>query len=550
MGSYCNSNEDDFAVVDMQVTLQEPGQRALNTFLTSQGLGKYAQAMIDATDAESVEDLKLLDSRMAEDVIKSLDLKLISAQKFRLMLASLQKPARDDMKSATEVTKDVAKNLDGMEELAKKTHLVDERIVICIDRSGSMGSPFEEVTLNVVEKARAQRTRMEAVKAMFYAFRDRVDMLDQTCHEIGLLQFDNQVDRMLDLTSRLDLFERIVDDMEKRGQTAIYSAIAEAADMLGKAFTEDSPTDLRILVLTDGQSNTGAQPEDALAAALRIGAVVDAIIVGNRPDANLRKIVSVTGGECYQINNLGDGFELLESESVVSLKARRGGCDKPPFVRREAVELETVIEKKVTSSGAVQRPPAPSQDLSSLSVSPISSVQFEHLKYSGSSSVLKRIVSEMRQAVNGSPEGIHIFPATENVKFWRALVEGPAGSPFEGGTFFLTITLPDSYPFTAPAITFQTPVYHCNVSDVGKVCLDILHDRWSPGLSVLKCLEAVRRLLLEPSTDDSLRQWIAELTLAHLKSNGTDTRYYDMAREHTLQEASCSVDEWKKRWGC
>merc|ERR1712072_1290034 len=143
------------------------------------------------------------------------------------------------------------------------------------------------------------------------------------------------------------------------GQTAIYSSIVEAVSMLEKHFEAESPTDLRILVLTDGQNNTGAPPEEALEAANRIGAVVDAIIVGNSPDANLRKIVSATDGECYQISSLGEGFELLEAEGVVSLRARRGGTDKPPFKMREnRSDLLAIREKQMTQGAAVQRAPA------------------------------------------------------------------------------------------------------------------------------------------------------------------------------------------------
>merc|ERR1711939_995707 len=160
--------------------------------------------------------------------------------------------------------------------------------------------------------------------------------------------FDNRVEQLLDVTSRLDRFESIVDDMEKRGQTAIYSSIIEAASMLGKHFAAESQTDLRILVLTDGQNNAGASPEQALEAVNQIGAVVDAIIVGNNPDANLRRIVNATEGECYQINNLGEGFELLEAEGVVSLRARRGGTDKPPFKKHETLNSGSISEKTMT----------------------------------------------------------------------------------------------------------------------------------------------------------------------------------------------------------
>merc|ERR1711953_641708 len=173
----------------------------------------------------------------------------------------------------------------------------------------------------------------------------------------------------------LDRFETIVDDMEKRGQTAIYSAIVESATMLSTSFTPDTKTDLRILVLTDGQNNTGATPEQALRAANRIGATVDAIIVGDNPDNNLRKIVAATDGECYQISSLGEGFELLESESVVSLKARRGGADKAPFKLREMVDLGNVLAKTMTHGTSVQRAPVLAPDLAAQKVADVTSIQ-------------------------------------------------------------------------------------------------------------------------------------------------------------------------------
>merc|ERR1712087_942436 len=163
--------------------------------------------------------------------------------------------------------------------------------------------------------------------------------------------------------------------MEKRGQTAIYSSIIQATLMLKSHFQEDSQTDLRILVLTDGQNNTGASPEEALEAVNNIGAVVDAIIVGDRPDANLRKIVNATDGECYQINDLGEGFELLEAEGVVSLRARRGGADKPRFEKREPVDFGAISEKTMTRGTAVQRAPALSESYAAKAVVDVASLK-------------------------------------------------------------------------------------------------------------------------------------------------------------------------------
>jgi len=175
----------------------------------------------------------------------------------------------------------------------------------------------------------------------------------------------------------------------------------------------------------------------------------------------------------------------------------------------------------------------------------------------GSAASIKRVMMELNQVASGnekiwmhSGEGIHVFPSPDTLNFWRVLIEGPVGSPFEGGVFALNAIMPDEYPFKPPQITFETPIYHCNVSDSGKICLEILQDRWNPSLSVPKCLEAIRMMMKEPDPNDALRQWIAELTLAYKKSNGADTRYVEKAAECTQNDASMSIADWKAKWGC
>lgn len=94
---------------------------------------------------------------------------------------------------------------------------------------------------------------------------------------------------------------------------------------------------------------------------------------------------------------------------------------------------------------------------------------------------------------------------------WTASIEGPAGSPYEGGTFYLDIQFPDDYPFRPPKCTFQTRIYHCNINSSGSICLDILKTEWSPALTVSKVLLSVSSLLTDPNPADPLVPQIASL---------------------------------------
>lgn len=552
-------------------------------FLRAHGLcDTDADAVVSALGAVTAADFALVDAKMARAATKGL--KLIPQKKATAALLKAASahgatlpglpglPAHGSVAGAPAA--DTSAAGASPEDATTTPHPnLEEAIVVCLDHSGSMGAGFSEMRAwcddgnqNALDKTLEKRSRMDAVKQVFYAFRDRTETLGVGKHQIGLVQFDSKVETLLGLTSSLDLFEAIVDDVEKRGSTAIYSAISEACRMLRPVFDDQPQADLRVLVLTDGQNNTGAAPEMALSDANAIGAVVDAIIVGDTPDTNLRKIVTATGGSCFQITRLSEGFELMESEAVVSLRARRGGGDKPPYSERPWPEggFQSVKAQTITSAASASTIVRGKAAVAKKMISCRSLLQKNGGKARGKeagasssgSAAKKRIMRELAEVAKGSKgiwllsgEGVHLFPDADNMHLMKALIEGPAGTPFEGGVFALNVSIPSSYPFGAPKISFETPIYHCNVSDTGRICMKMLESDWRPGLSIPKALEAVRNLMAHPDTANALRQWIAELTLMYTRSGGSDTRYVDAARAATKSNAKRSVYGWKVEWG-
>lgn len=92
-----------------------------------------------------------------------------------------------------------------------------------------------------------------------------------------------------------------------------------------------------------------------------------------------------------------------------------------------------------------------------------------------------------------------------------------------GGTFKLELFLPEEYPMAPPRVRFLTKIYHPNIgksiksllivfldsSDhlcafdfldkLGRICLDILKDKWSPALQIRTVLLSVQALLSAPN---------------------------------------------------
>ena len=125
---------------------------------------------------------------------------------------------------------------------------------------------------------------------------------------------------------------------------------------------------------------------------------------------------------------------------------------------------------------------------------------------------LKRIQKELENFNKEEPEGFTAGPVDDSDMYvWEASLTGPEESPYEGGTFQLSIKFPKDYPFKPPEVLFTTKVYHPNVKkDTGSICLDILKDAWSPDISVSKILLSIQSLLINPNIDHPLEPDVAK----------------------------------------
>ena len=141
-------------------------------------------------------------------------------------------------------------------------------------------------------------------------------------------------------------------------------------------------------------------------------------------------------------------------------------------------------------------------------------------------------VQETQRLMQEPVPGISAVPDDNNARYFHVVVAGPEGSPFEGGVFKLELFLPEDYPMSAPKVTkpavticyslvqvrFITRIYHPNIDKLGRICLDILKDKWSPALQIRTVLLSIQALLSAPNPDDPLANDVAELWKVRIPS--------------------------------
>ena len=80
-----------------------------------------------------------------------------------------------------------------------------------------------------------------------------------------------------------------------------------------------------------------------------------------------------------------------------------------------------------------------------------------------SSLASRRLFQEYRTLTSSPPDGITAGPVSEDDIFtWEALIQGPDGTPFEGGIFPAELKFPKDYPLNPPSMKFTCDIWHPN----------------------------------------------------------------------------------------
>ena len=391
------------------------------------------------------------------------------------------------------------------------TEAPDEAVVVLLDKSWSMSSSVLK-----------GMSRLDFAKLVFTVFADRT-MAYNLKHAIGLTAFNLTTTVVTKLSEAGEAFvhtmKKKTDALNSGGGTALWHAIEYVTTQLLEVQKKYPNCLLRVFCLSDGLD--GSSSARCIAVLRRMNIVLDFVIIGEDNQAAKQAAIA-TGGHAFHFQEIVGAMRIMEMEAVLSIRRRSDAtARRASYSTSLPVRLPPEVTHKTNAM-------MPVDVLRSYSHQPAHQAHIKH------------ILQELAHIVRNPLDGVHVYPVTNRIDFWRIILCGPSGSMYEGGTFLLYAVFTDKYPNAPPEIRFQTPIYHCNVTADGLICHpQLLRYGYSASLTIRDLLNKVKDLLRVPNPADAINSHKGlEFMLP-----GPKNTFAKHASEHTLRHARQTVEK-------
>nr|XP_014353347.1 PREDICTED: uncharacterized protein LOC102365633 [Latimeria chalumnae] len=387
-------------------------------------------------------------------------------------------------------------------------------------------------------------SRLVAVKQLFEAFSNR-SMAYSFNHVVGLITFGGSAKFIHNFCNDFERFVNIVRDLHAVGNTPLYDALSLGVDQLEEIKRTFPECRLRILCLTDGNDvGSKCKPVETAIRLLKANIVVDSVIVGEVVNTVLHSISNATGGCCFKPKTLEDALKIFEMETVLSLEGRKLKHKYSAEALKTVEDLRNILKNCAYDEKPEDKIPVEVSE----KVLPVhifvTKSKKEQKKCNSMDKGIQiqtRILQELRELHCLPHPCFKVYPSESNIYFWQILMMGPTDSPYENGVFHLYCKFEQEYPVKPPVLRFSTPIYHCNINSVGRICHNILDRNYSARTSMKEILTAVFGLLMMPEADDPLDSVLAEqyLTKKHV--------YLEEAKKYTATHANTKMEDMEKK---
>ena len=319
-------------------------------------------------------------------------------------------------------------------------------------------------------------SRMGVTKQVFSQFINRLIAYNYPTN-VGLVTFGTQARISQKITDVIENFRQAVDRMNEEGDTALFDALALAADHLKDIGQTYPNIKKRMICLSDGKDTSSLRgAEDVCRTLMQDKIVVDSVCIGDEYNGALRAISYLTGGYKFVPKSVEAASALCELEPVLSIHERP---PVSPPVANLAVEFSRVLSSARAVPDPVTRDAFPARKThENLCDSFIQVGQFERARPStlseqpgaaGSSIRSRRLLQELGDMASHPHPSYDVFVSERNMGFWKVVLEGPNGSAYASGTFVLYLDMGEDYPRKAPGGRFVTPMFHPNVNKHGRI---------------------------------------------------------------------------------
>jgi ubiquitin-conjugating enzyme E2 D/E len=125
----------------------------------------------------------------------------------------------------------------------------------------------------------------------------------------------------------------------------------------------------------------------------------------------------------------------------------------------------------------------------------------------------RAITAHLAEFKKSAPPGCTAAPVSEaDIEHWNVQLTGPAGSPYAGGIFKLTVSFPPEFPKKGPTVVFVTKIWHPLVTEEGQFCIPILSE-WVVSQKTVNAFKSLVEALAHPSADHAANAAVAESLL-------------------------------------
>jgi ubiquitin-conjugating enzyme E2 D/E len=137
--------------------------------------------------------------------------------------------------------------------------------------------------------------------------------------------------------------------------------------------------------------------------------------------------------------------------------------------------------------------------------------------------MVKRLQKELE--IVTTKMGLDVELVDDRIDRWQIALPGPQGTPYEKGTFLVSLSFPPSFPLTAPEVTFGTRIYHPNIDAKGNVCMGLLKE-WQLKFSIEHLLTSLLDLLRNPNAQDPLNKEAGGMYVSNISRYNETVRAY------------------------